>query len=96
MGWTFNKIPLRGILSGIMESIGDIRNINGDMLGSSNDKNQTKCRCCQELRGGLVKVNTFDFSYTSSAMVQEILVDVVTYNLDDLVHNGLEDRSCDY
>ena len=94
MGWTFNKIPLRGILSGIMESIGDIRNINGDMVGGSNGNNQMECRCRQDWRRGMVKVNTFYLGSTISEMVQAILVYFVTYIIDDWVHNGLQYVGC--
>ena len=44
MGWIVNNLPLIVIIEVIMEGIGDIRNINVDMLGGINGNNQTKYR----------------------------------------------------
>ena len=46
MGWTVNNFPLIEILVVILEGIGYIHNINGDMVGGINGNNQTECRCC--------------------------------------------------
>ena len=43
MGWTVNNFPLKLILEGIMEGIGDIRYTNGEVLCLSNAKNQPEC-----------------------------------------------------
>ena len=46
MGWAVNNFPLIGILEAILEVIGDIHNINGNMVGGSNGNNQTEYKCC--------------------------------------------------
>ena len=38
MGWKVNNLLLRGRLEGILESIGEICNINGEGVGISNEK----------------------------------------------------------
>ena len=45
MGWTVNNLPLKLILEGVMEGIGDMHNINGDMVGGINGNNQKEYRC---------------------------------------------------
>ena len=42
----------------------------------------------------MIKVSDFNLRPTISAMVQEILVDVVTYLLGGWVQNRLEDVGC--
>ena len=94
MGWSVNNFPFRGILEGILEGIGDIRNTNGDVVGGRDGINNPDCRCFQDWRGGLVKVNAFHLRSTIIAMAWSILVDVITYLLDGWGQNRSEDAGC--
>ena len=91
MGCTENIFTLIGILESILEDIGDILNVNVEVLGVSDGNSQKYCRYCKECRERLVKVNAFHLSSTISATAQTILVDAVTYFFDIWCQSGLED-----
>ena len=59
MEWKVNDLSLRGSLEGIMEGIGDICDVNGEVVCGRNGNNQLECGCCYYCRGGLFKVNYF-------------------------------------
>ena len=82
MGYTINNLFLRGILEGIMDGIGEIYDTNDEVVCGSNGNNQPECGCCQDSRGGLVKVNAFYLESTISTMVWSVTVDIFTDLID--------------
>ena len=82
MGWKVNGFMLRGSLEGILEVMGDIYDTNGEVLCGSSGNNQPECACCQDCKGGMVKVNSFYLGSTIRTMTWSVEVYIVTDILD--------------
>ena len=72
MIFTVNNFIIIGSLKSILEEIGDIRNLNDKVVGGSDDKNQMECRCCEDCRRGMVKLNDLHLRSTISAMERKV------------------------